>query len=105
MSQPKNVQILWQANPKVVRLSDPTEVGLSDHPQTAQFDPWKAGLNIRCDILTHNSALDKNLATLCLAWGLVGQYTKHYKQMVLLKNDTVLPERTPPTHGSAVLVP
>jgi hypothetical protein len=34
--RPTNVYILWQ--------SDPTGVGLSDHPQTAQFDPLEVGL-------------------------------------------------------------
>ncbi len=37
----------------ILRQSDPTGVGQSDHTQTAQFDPLEVGLNVGCDNPTH----------------------------------------------------
>jgi hypothetical protein len=38
----------------ILRQSDPTGVGQSDHTQTAQFDPLEVGLNVGCDYPTHS---------------------------------------------------
>jgi hypothetical protein len=48
MNRPTNVHILRQSNP--------TGVGLSDHPQTARFDPLEVGLNVGCDNPTQPGA-------------------------------------------------
>jgi hypothetical protein len=37
----------------ILRQSDPTGVRLSDHSQTARFDPLEVGLNVGCNNLTH----------------------------------------------------
>ncbi len=46
--RPRNVFIL--------RQSDPTWVGQSDHTQTAQSDPLEVGLNVGCDNPTHEQS-------------------------------------------------
>ncbi len=48
-------------------------VGLSSYPQTSQFDPSKVGTNIFCDILTHESAVQKTYPILCSIQSPVGQ--------------------------------
>jgi hypothetical protein len=40
-------------NVYILRQSDSTGVGLSDHPQTAQFDPLEVTLSVGCDNPTH----------------------------------------------------
>jgi hypothetical protein len=42
------------------------------HPETPQFNPTKAGLNIHCDIPIHESALEKLIYSMfCLKRGTV----------------------------------
>jgi hypothetical protein len=80
---PTNVYILIQSNP--------TGVGMSDHLQTAQFDPLEVGLNVGCDNLTHS----------LLRWGEGGQFGPRHTDGAVKKNSAAPPKRTSPTHGSA----
>jgi hypothetical protein len=80
----------------ILRQSDPTGVGQSDHTQTAQFDPLEVGLNICCDNPTHVQS-DPFFASP----GGLGDSSGDDTQMALLKNGAAPPERTSPTHGSA----
>jgi hypothetical protein len=75
-------------NVYILRQSDPPGVGLSDHPQTAQFDPLDVGLIVGCDIPTHIQSDPFG-----------GDSSDHNTQMELLKNGAAPPERTSPTHG------
>jgi hypothetical protein len=50
---PSNTVMIRLTNIFILRQSDPTGVGQSDHTQTAQFDPLEVGLNVGCDNLTH----------------------------------------------------
>ncbi len=85
---PTNVCILWQ--------SDPTGIGLSNHLQTAQFDPSEVSLNVGYDNPTHGYS-DPFSAP---PSGGGGDSSDHNTQMALLKNTAAPPERTSPTHGS-----
>ena len=80
----------------ILRQSDPTGVGQSDHAQTAQFDPLEVGLNIGCDNLTHVQSDPFSASP-----GGLGDSLGDNTQMALLKNGAVPPERTSPSHGSA----
>ncbi len=80
----------------ILRQSDPTGVGQSNHTQTAQFDTLEVGLNVGCD----NPTLVQSDPFSALPRGL-GDSSGDDTQMVLLKNGAAPPERTSPTHGSA----
>jgi hypothetical protein len=89
--RPTNVYIMWQ--------SDPTGFELSDHPQTAQFDPSEMGLNIGCDNPTH---IQSDPFSAPSGGGGGGGYSSnHDTHMALLKNYAASPKRTSPTRGSA----
>jgi hypothetical protein len=80
----------------ILRQSDPTGVGQSDHTQAAQFDPLEVGLNFGCDNPTHVQS-DPFSASPDGLEDSSGDNT----QMALLKNGAAPPKRTSPTHGSA----
>jgi hypothetical protein len=46
---PSDTATIRPTNVFILRQSDPTGVGQSDHTQTAQFDPLEVGLNVGCD--------------------------------------------------------
>jgi hypothetical protein len=48
MIRPTNIYIL--------RRPDPTGTGLSDNPQTVQFNPLEVGLNVGCNNTTHEQS-------------------------------------------------
>jgi hypothetical protein len=92
--QPKKVFILWH--------SDPTGVGMSDHPQTALFfcQKWVEMLAVTVrPVSQHYRKL-----SLCSAWSWRDS-AENRAQMVLIKNSTLPPDTTPPMHGSARRVP
>ncbi len=93
---PSGTVTIRPTNVFILRQSDPTEVGQSDHTQTAQFDPLEVGLNVGCDNPTHKQS-DPFSASPGGLRDSSGDDTK----MALLKNGTTPPERTSPTHGSA----
>jgi hypothetical protein len=93
---PSDTVTIRPTNVFILRQSDPTGVGQSDHTQTAQFDPLEVGLNVDCDNPTHVQS-DPFLA---LPGGL-GDSSGDNTRMALLKNSAVPPEKTSPTHGSA----
>ncbi len=80
----------------ILRQSDPTGVGQSDHTQTAQFDPLEVGLNVGCDNPTHVQS-DPFFASP----GGLGDSSVDDTQMMLLKNGAAPPKRTSPKNGSA----
>ncbi len=51
---PSDTVTIRPTNVLILRQSDPTGVGQSDHTQTAQFDPLEEGLNVGCDNPTHS---------------------------------------------------
>ncbi len=51
---PSDTVTIRPTNVFILRQSDPTGVGQSDH--TAQFDPFEVGLNVGCDNLTHGQS-------------------------------------------------
>jgi hypothetical protein len=81
-------------NVYILRQSDFTGVGQSDHTQTAQFDPSELGLNVGCDNPTHEQSDPFSASP-----GGLGDSSGDDTQMVLLKNDTAPPTST--MHGSA----
>ncbi len=88
--------MIRSTNVFILRESDPTGIGQSDHTQTTQFDPLEVGLNVGCDNPTHGqsdpfSAFPSRL----------GDSLGNDTQMALLKNGAAPPERTSLTHGSA----
>ncbi len=93
---PSGTVTIRPTNIFILRQSDPTGVGQSDHTQTAQFDPLEVGLNVGCDIPTHEQS-DPFSASPGGLWDSLGDDT----QMALFKNGAAPPERTSPTHGSA----
>jgi hypothetical protein len=80
----------------ILRQSDPTGVGQSDHTQTAQFDPLEVGLNVGCDNPTHVQSDPFSASP-----GGLGDSLGDNTQMALLKKGAAPPERTSPMHGSA----
>jgi hypothetical protein len=46
-------ETIHPTNIYILRPFDPPGVGLSNHPQTAQFDPLKVGLSVGCGNPTH----------------------------------------------------
>jgi hypothetical protein len=50
---PSDTVTIRPTNVFILRQSDPTGVGQSDHTQTAQFDPLEVGLNVGCNNPTH----------------------------------------------------
>jgi hypothetical protein len=108
---------LLRTNVFILRQSDPTGVGQSDHTQTAQFDPLEVGLNVGCDNPTHVQSDPRTIRPtynpthvqsdprtirpiLCFARWVRGQFGDNI-QMAILKNVAAPPERTSPKHGSA----
>jgi hypothetical protein len=79
----------------ILRQSDPTGVGHSDHTQTAQFDTLEVGLNVGCDNQTHEQSDPFSASP-----GGLGESTGDDTQMALLKNGAAPPERTSPMHRS-----
>jgi hypothetical protein len=88
-----NTVSIHPTNVYILSRSDPTGVRLSNHPQTAQFDPLEVGLNVGCDNLTHEPILCSTRQG--------GDSSSNDTQIALLKNGAAPPERTSPTHGSA----
>jgi hypothetical protein len=93
---PSNTVTIRPTNVFILRQSDPTGVGQSDHTQTAQFDPLEVGLNVGCDNLAHEQSDPFSASP-----GGLGDSSGDDTQMALLKNGAVPPERTSLTHGSA----
>jgi hypothetical protein len=93
---PSDTVTICPTNVFILRQSDPTGVGQSDHTQTAQFDPLEVGLNVSCDNPTHI----KSDPFSALPGGL-GDSLGNDTQMALIINGAAPPERTSPVHGSA----
>jgi hypothetical protein len=93
---PSGTVTIRPTNVFILKQSDPTGVGQSDHTQTAKFDPLEVGLNIGCDNPTHVES-DPFSALL----GGLGDSSGDDTQMALLKNGAAPPERILPTHESA----
>ncbi len=93
---PSDTVTIHPTNVYILRQSDPTRVGQSDHPQTAQFDPLEVGLNIGCDNPIHEQSDPFSASPSGL-----GDSSGNNTQMALFKNGAAPPERTSPTHGSA----
>jgi hypothetical protein len=93
---PSDTVTIRPTNVFILRQSDPTGVGQSDHTQTAQFDPLEVGLNVGCDNPTHVQSDPFSASP-----GGLGDSSGDDTQMALLKNGAAPPERTSPTHGSA----
>ncbi len=93
---PSDTVTICPTNVFILRQSDPTGVGKSDHTRTAQFDPLEVGLNIACDNPTHVQSDPFSASP-----GGLGDSSGDDTQMALLKNGVAPPDRTSPTHGSA----
>jgi hypothetical protein len=92
---PSDTVTIRSTNAFILRQSNPTGVGQSDHTQTAQFDPLEVGLKVGCDNLTHIKS-DPFSASPSGLGDSLGDNT----QMALLKNGAAPPERNSLTHGS-----
>ncbi len=92
---PSDTVTIHPTNVFILRQSNPTGVGQSDHTQTAQFDPLEVGLNVGCDNPTHVQSDPFSASP-----GGLGDSLGDDIQMALLKNGTAPPERTSLTNGS-----
>jgi hypothetical protein len=93
---PSDTVTIRPTNFYILRQSDPTGVGQSDHTQTAQFDPLEVGLNVSCDNPTHVQSDPFSASP-----GGLGDSSGDDTQMALLKNGAAPAEGTSPKHGSA----
>ncbi len=93
---PSHTVTIRSTNVFILRQSDTTGVGQSDHTQTAQFDPLEVGLNVGCDNPAHVQSDPFSASP-----GGLGDSSGDDTQMALLKNSAAPPKRTSATHGSA----
>ncbi len=86
---PSDTVTIRPINIFILRQSDSTGVGQSDHTQTAQFDPLEVGLNVGCDNPTHVQSDPFSASP-----GGLGDSSGDDTQMALLRNDAAPPEKT-----------